>query len=95
MKIDQVIIGPVLTEKATKLADNKVYMFHVNEKANKHQIRDALKALYGVSIENVRVMNREGKTRKVGRRMRPVKKKRKKIAYVTVKEGKIALFPQA
>ena len=45
MKIDEILIKPMLTEKGTNLAKNKVYMFEVNLKANKHKVKQALEKL--------------------------------------------------
>ena len=95
MQINNVLIAPVLTEKATKLASTKIYMFYVEGKANKHQIGEAIKTLYGVKVGKLRVTNRAGKTRRIGKRMKTISLPDKKIAYVQVTEGKIGLFPQA
>ncbi len=94
MKIDNIIIRPVLTEKATNLTKGKTYMFEVSVKANKHQVKTALERLYDVSVAAVRLMIRKGKERRVGRRMKPKIASDTKIAFVTVKKGIIDLFPQ-
>lgn len=94
MKIETVIIGPVLTEKATNLATGKVYMFKVHKDATKHKVKGALESLYQVKISKVSITNRKGKARRVGRRMTTKNLPDKKIAYVAVSEGKIDLFPQ-
>ena len=95
MKIEEVIAGPVLTEKATNLAGGKVYTFKVHKNATKHTVKGALEKLYQVKVSKVSVMTRKGKLRRVGRRMAPRKLPNSKIAYVSISEGKIDLFPQA
>lgn len=53
-----VLINPIITEKVT--ADSEVnnrYGFIVNGQANKLEIKDAIEAAYGVSVEKVRTMN--------------------------------------
>ena len=95
MRIDQIIIKPILTEKATNLVKNKVYTFEVNPKANKYQIAESLEKLYQIKVGVVRVARRAGKVRKTGKKMIPKKTVPRKIAYIQVKEGKIDLFPQA
>lgn len=95
MKINEVILKPVLTEKATNLTKNKVYMFEVGMKVNKHKVKTVLEQLYKVSVREVRIMIRKGKERKAGRRMKTKKLSDTKIAYVVLKEGTIDLFPQA
>lgn len=95
MKIDNVIVGPVLTEKATNLATQKVYMFYVQKRVTKHKVKNAIEELYQVKIDKVTVVVRKGKKRRSGRKMATKTLPDKKIAYVKVTEGKIDLFPQA
>ncbi|MGB5435614.1 MAG: 50S ribosomal protein L23 [Maribacter sp.] len=59
-----VLIKPIITEKMT--ADSELhnrYGFIVDPKANKIQIKEAVEATYGVSVDKVRTMN-YGPTRK-------------------------------
>lgn len=95
MKINDILIKPMLTEKAVKLANSNVYMFETNIKANKHNLKEALEKLYKVKVKNVKIMIRKGKKRKIGRRMKVKKLADKKIAFIQLKEGKIDLFPRA
>lgn len=94
MKTDNVILSPILTEKATKLAQGKVYMFHVAIDATKFQVKEALEKLYPIKIKKVRIAKRWGKVRRVGKRMKEKRSADKKLAYVKVGDGKIDLFPQ-
>ena len=52
-----ILIKPIITEKATKDSEllNR-YAFVVNLKANKIEIKEAVQATYGVSVEKVRTM---------------------------------------
>ncbi len=53
-----VLIKPIITEKATADSElNNRYGFIVDTRANKIQIKDAVEATYGVSVEKVRTMN--------------------------------------
>ncbi len=95
MKINQVLVRPLLTEKATGLASKQIYTFEINEKSNKNQVKEALEALYDIEVAKVRVVTRKGKEKRVGRMSRPKMLPGLKIAYVTLSRGKIDLFPQA
>ena len=95
MKINEILIKPIVTEKATNLANAKVYTFETHPKANKNQIKEALEKLYQVKVHKVRIMIRKGKKKKVGRRMVVKKLADKKVAFIQISEGKIDLFPQA
>ena len=94
MLINKVLIKPILTEKATNLVQNNVYMFEVDKKANKHQVKQALEKLYKVKTGAVKVMIRKGKEKKVGKKGLLKKSSDRKIAFVKLIEGKIDLFPQ-
>ena len=53
-----VLIKPIITEKATLDSElNNRYSFFVNTKANKIEIKNAVEATYGVSVEKVRTIN--------------------------------------
>lgn len=94
MKIDQILIKPVVTEKALNKAKEGVYVFEVAKGANKHQIKEAAERLFDVSVSQVKTATRKGKERRVGRRLRKKRLPDKKIAYLQVKKGKIDLFPK-
>ncbi len=94
MKINEVILHPILTEKATKQAQLKMYTFEVSKKATKHQIKHAIESIYGVKIMGLQVLLRKGKEKRVGRRMKSKILPNRKIAVIKVKEGTINLFPQ-
>lgn len=53
-----ILIKPIITEKATREAEeNNRFTFVVNSKANKIEIKNAVEAVYGVSVTAVRTMN--------------------------------------
>jgi len=53
-----IIIKPIITEKATLGSElHNCYTFLVHPKANKVEIKKAIEAAYGVSVEQVRTMN--------------------------------------
>lgn len=85
------IIGKVLTEKATNLERNQVYMFEVDVKSTKTQIAEAVSALYGERPLTVRVVTRPPQTRRVGKARREVHTAVRKLAYVHMKNPLKAL----
>jgi len=53
-----ILIKPIITEKATADSElNNCYTFQVNTKANKVEIKKAVEAAYGVSVNKVRTIN--------------------------------------
>lgn len=94
MLINKILIRPILTEKATNLVQTNVYMFEVDLKANKNQVKQALEKLYKIKTGEVKIMVRKGKERRVGKKGLLKKSANRKIAFVKLVEGKIDLFPQ-
>ena len=87
-----VVIRPMITEKATRLGGENKYMFEVRSEANKTQIKDAVEKGFDVKVTDVNGMVMKGKPRRArGNRIkrRPDWKK----AVVTLIPGdKIELF---
>ena len=53
-----ILIKPIITEKATAASElRNCFSFVVNKKANKIEIKQAVEAAYGVSVEKVRTIN--------------------------------------
>ena len=94
MRIHDIIKRPLITEKAMNHGSN-VYVFEVDSRANKHQIKEAIEKLFKVEVSNVKTLIRKGKTRRVGRRMKPKQLPDMKKAYITVKKGTIDIVPRS
>jgi large subunit ribosomal protein L23 len=56
-----ILLSPVVSEKAYGLLDENKYTFIVSPDANKTQIKIAVEAVFGVKVTSVNTMNREGK----------------------------------
>jgi large subunit ribosomal protein L23 len=80
-----VIVSPIITEKATRILENNQVIFKVTPDATKPQIKTAVEALFGVKVVGVNTVNIKGK-RKV---FKGIKGKRASIrkAMVTLAEG--------
>ncbi len=82
----KIVIRPVITEKSTWLKEkNREVCFEVDPRANKSEIKKAAEQLFKIKVERVRIQNKRGKKRKVGRS--EGKKKDWKKAYIKLKEG--------
>ncbi len=87
----QVLLRPLITEKATNLTGDNKYVFEVDRRANKNQVRDAVETAFSVRVVKVNTMNVRGKTRRRGRRLTHASDWKK--AIVTLVEGEtIQLF---
>ena len=62
-----VILQPVVTEKSMDEAANKKYTFKVAVDATKTEIKTAVEAAFGVTVEKVNTANYDGKLKRQGR----------------------------
>ena len=86
MHYGDIIIGPVITEKSAVVSSNgQTYVFKVNKKANKYQIKDAIEKAFGVRVVKINTLNTKPKNKRVGRYTGETKTYKK--AYITVAEG--------
>ncbi len=94
MHVYQVIRRPIITEKTRYLADaHNQYVFEVDQRANKRQIREAVETAYKVKVVRVNVMRMPAKTTKRWGRRRVVRRSPWKKAVVTLaEEDEIAIF---
>jgi large subunit ribosomal protein L23 len=60
----QVILAPVVTEKATRLNESSQVTFRVTLDATKPEIRAAVETLFGVKVEAVNTLVMKGKTKR-------------------------------
>jgi large subunit ribosomal protein L23 len=82
----QVLLAPVISEKATMVADkNEQVVFEVAPSATKPEIKAAVEMLFKVEVDSVQVLNVKGKAKRFGRFMGRRKDVRK--AYVCLKPG--------
>ena len=80
-----VIVAPVITEKATLLSEHNKVVFRVAADASKDEIAHAVEALFKVNVTKVNTLNVKGKTK----RFRGIKGRRSDVkkAVVTLAEG--------
>lgn len=81
-----ILTRPRITEKATMGASQNVYVFDVAKRANKNQIAEAVKDVYGITPVQVRVLAIPTKT-SVNRRGAQTTTGGGKKAYVYLKKG--------
>ena len=80
-----IIKEPIITEKSSTLASANTYVFSVDVKANKTQIKNAIEKIFNVKVANVNTINVKPKKKRVGRYVG--KTNRVKKAIVKLKEG--------
>ena len=80
-----VIIAPVITEKATMGSEHNKVTFKVAKSATKPQIKEAVEKLFDVKVKGVNTLVRKGKRKAF--RGRPGVQSDVKKAIVTLEEG--------
>ena len=80
-----VIVAPVITEKATMLSEHNKVVFKVAKTATKPQIKAAIEKLFDVKVKSVNTIVTEGKVKMF--RGRPGQRSDVKKAVVTLEEG--------
>ena len=89
-----VLIRPLVTEKVSALNETGKYGFIVDIRANKVEIKEAVKKMYGVTVEKVSTISVMGK-RKIRYTKAGVLEGRKpnfKKAIVTLAKGEVIDF---
>ena len=81
----QIILDPVITEKATRLSEHGQYVFRVAIDAKKPEIKAAVEGLFGVQVLQVNTLVQKGKTKRF--RGRPGKRADLKKAFVKLAAG--------
>ena len=80
-----VILSPVITEKATMASEKNQVIFKVARTATKPQIKEAVEKLFDVKVKSVNTLRRRGKWKvfkgRIGRQSDT------KRAIVTLEEG--------
>lgn len=67
MNPHDVILRPVLSEKAVMEIENGKYAFYVHPHANRTQIKDAVETVFEVEVVKINLQNVGGKTKRMGR----------------------------
>ena len=61
-----IIIRPIITERAMSGAADKKYVFEVAKDAGKVEIKKAVEEIFGVKVKSVNTVNVQGKKKRTG-----------------------------
>ena len=84
-RLMQVLVAPIISEKATAAAERGQVVFKVLRDATKPEIKAAVELLFKVEVESVQVLNQKGKVKRFGGRMG--RRDHAKKAFVSLKAG--------
>jgi large subunit ribosomal protein L23 len=87
MRLYRLIKKPIVTEKTSKLElTNNTYVFTVDKRSTKIDIKKAVFKLYGVEVSDVNILNTREKF-KGGKKGIQIRKRSTKKAYVKLKNS--------
>ncbi len=86
-KLYDIILSPIITEKATTLAEQGKVIFKVKASAAKETIAQAVEQIFKVKVEKVNITVVHGKTKRNRQGIRGTRSDYKK-AIVTLEKGK-------
>ena len=87
-----IILAPVVSEKTYDQMEMGTYVFKVDPRASKPEIRDAVESIWGVEVLKVNTLNRSGKRKRTRGTNRIGTTPDTKRAIVTLAAGEIPLF---
>jgi large subunit ribosomal protein L23 len=91
MRLGKFLIRPIISEKSVGLtASQNRYVFLIDRRANKTQVKEEVQKLFNVKVEEVRTAVLPGKRRRVARTRKFMKTpERKKAVVLLGKDQKI------
>lgn len=92
MTAHDIIIRPVLTEKSNDGVNAKRYVFMVDPRADKVQIKAAVESVFDVKVDTVNTVNVRGKFKRQGRTGGYTSKGKKAIVTLTAQSKAIPFF---
>ena len=88
-----VIQRPVVSEKSYALVQReRTYIFEINPRASKHQVREAVEKLFDVKVESVRTAHVRGKERRLRMHLGRTRSWKKAYVRLTPQSKTIELF---
>ena len=82
-----ILIRPVISEKTYALMEQHTYVFVVDPRATKIDVRNAVEQAFDVKVVNVNTLNRKGKSTRNRRTNVAGQKPSSKRAIVTLRQG--------
>lgn len=82
-----IVLAPHITEKSTMLSEHNAVVFRVASDASKPQIKEAVEALFNVTVTGVNTIVTKGKSKRW--KGKPYQRSDFKKAIVTLAEGEM------
>lgn len=86
---------PIITERSSELMEENKYVFEVDRRANKVEIRKAIEKMFDVKVEQVNTLNQTGKIKRVGKYVGRTQNRKKAIVKLSDDSNPINFFGEA
>ena len=87
-----IIIRPIITERAMSGAADKKYVFEVAKDAGKIEIKKAVEEIFGVKVKKVNTISMKGRKRRMGRNEGYTSDWKKAVVTLTEESKTIEFF---
>ncbi|TCS94185.1 50S ribosomal protein L23 [Hazenella coriacea] len=87
-----IIRRPVITEATTDLMEDRKYVFEVDVRANKVEVKKAIEKIFGVKVDKVNTIRLLGKEKRYGRYTGRRPERKKAIVKLTEDSKPIEIF---
>ena len=91
MKNLLILKKPVVTEKSTEMNQASKYVFEVDVRANKMDVKNAVQSAFDVTVLKVNIMNIKGKKKRFGPKITKMPDKKKAIVTLSANDS-ITIF---
>jgi len=91
MKNILVLKKPVVTEKSTEMNQASRYVFEVDTRANKMDVKNAVQSAFNVTVLKVNIMNIKGKKKRFGPKISKLPNRKKAIVTLSQSDS-ITIF---
>ena len=82
---------PIVTEKSTEMNQASRYVFEVDKRANKLDVKNAVQSAFNVTVLKVNIMNIKGKKKRFGPKITKMPDKKKAIVTLSANDS-ITIF---
>jgi len=87
-----IIFRPVITERSTDMMSENKYVFEVDPRSNKTEIKQAIEQIFGVKVVSVNTQNYPGRFKRYGRYSGYTAKRKKAIVTLSPDSKALEFF---
>jgi large subunit ribosomal protein L23 len=90
-----IIKRPIITERTSEMMEEKKYVFEVDRRVNKTEVKQAIEAIFKVKVTKVHTMNMPAKPKRYGKYSGYTSEWKKAIVTLSPESKELAFFETA